>query len=216
MLELNDYKNRKLYRSQVNKMLGGVCGGLAEYFRIDPTLVRLIWVIISLFGGVGVIAYIAALIIIPPNPEQINTETESVVVKDKSLFWGSIMVIVGGFLLLRQIGLFRSFNLWQIPWQTVWGALLVSLGLLLVFKKVKVEDVLDVENKKFYRSQSQRMLGGVCGGLADYFGLDVSLIRILWVIGTVISYGMGILAYIIMLIVFPEEPEKMNDKINLH
>ncbi len=215
MSEMNDYKNRKLYRSQVDKMLGGICGGLAEYFHIDATLMRLIWVIISLFGGIGVIAYIAGLIIIPPNPEQVSAEAENVVVRDKSLFWGSILIIVGGFLLLKQVGLFPSFNFWQIPWQAVWGALLVGLGLLLVFKKVKVEDVLDVENKKLYRSQSQRMLGGVCGGLADYFGRDVSLIRILWVVGTVISYGMGILAYIIMLIVFPEEPEKMNDKINL-
>ena len=215
MSEMNDYKARKLYRSQVNKMLGGICGGLAEYFHIDATLVRLIWVIISLFGGVGIIAYIAGLIIVPPNPEQGNAETGNVVVKDKSLFWGSVLVIIGGVLLLKQVGLFPSFNIWQIPWQAVWGSLLVGLGLLLVFKKVKVEDVLDVENKKLYRSQSQRMLGGVCGGLADYFNQDVSLIRILWVVGTLISYGLGILAYVIMLIVFPEEPEKMNNKINL-
>jgi phage shock protein C len=215
MSETNDYQERKLYRSQVNKMVAGVCGGLAEYFRIDATLVRLIWVILSLSGGIGVIAYIAALIIIPVNPEQVSTEESGTLVKDKSLFWGSVLIIVGGFLLLKQFGLFHSFSFWQIPWQAVWGALLVSIGLLLVFKKVKVEDVLGVENKKLYRSQTQRMLGGVCGGLAEYFGQDVSLIRILWVIGTVISYGMGILVYVIMLIVFPEEPDKLNDKVNL-
>jgi len=213
MSETNDYRERKLYRSQVNKMLAGICGGLAEYLHIDATLVRLLWVIISLFGGIGVIAYIAALIIIPVNPQQTGTETTSAV-KDKSLFWGSVLIIVGGFLLLKQFGLFQSFSFWQIPWQAVWGALLVSLGLMLVFKKVKVEDVFDVENKKLYRSQTQRMLGGVCGGLADYFNWDVSLVRILWVIGTVISYGMGIIVYVIMLIVFPEEPEKI-DKVNL-
>ena len=213
MSETNDYRERKLYRSQVNKMLAGICGGLAEYLHIDATLVRLLWVIISLFGGIGVIAYIAALIIIPVNPQQTGTETTTAV-KDKSLFWGSVLIIVGGFLLLKQFGLFQSFSFWQIPWQAVWGALLVSLGLMLVFKKVKVEDVFDVENKKLYRSQTQRMLGGVCGGLADYFNWDASLVRILWVVGTVISYGMGIIVYVIMLIVFPEEPEKI-DKVNL-
>jgi phage shock protein PspC (stress-responsive transcriptional regulator) len=196
-------------------MLAGICGGLAEYFHVDATLVRLIWIIISLFGGIGVIAYIAGLIIIPPDPEQAQAGSENVVIKDKSLFWGSVLVIVGGILLLRQVGLFPSFNLWQVPWQAVWGALLVGLGLLLVFKKVKVEEMIDVENKKLYRSQSQKMLGGVCGGLAEYFGQDVSLVRILWVIGTIMSYGFGLLVYVIMLIVFPEEPEKMNDKINV-
>ena len=43
--------NKKLYKSSVNRMLCGVCGGIAEYFDIDPTLVRLVWVIITLMGG---------------------------------------------------------------------------------------------------------------------------------------------------------------------
>ena len=212
---MNSYKDRKLYRSQVNKMLGGVCGGMADYFHIDPTLVRLAWVILSFFGGLGIIVYVAGLIIVPPNPNQAGTEPQDVIIKDKSLFWGAILIIVGAFLLLKQFGLFYSFNFWQIPWQALWGALFVSLGLLLMFKKVKVEDVVDVENKKLFRSRTQKMISGVCGGLAEYFSLDVSLIRVIWVVGTVISAGMGILAYVVMLIVFPEEPEKLNDKVNL-
>ena len=57
--------NKKLYKSSVNRMLWGVCGGSAEYFDIDPTLVRLVWVIITLMGGAGILAYIIAAIIIP-------------------------------------------------------------------------------------------------------------------------------------------------------
>lgn len=57
--------NKKLYKSSVNRMLCGVCGGFAEYFNIDPTLVRLVWVIITLMGGAGILAYIIAAIIIP-------------------------------------------------------------------------------------------------------------------------------------------------------
>ena len=56
---------KRLYRSSANYMLCGVCGGIAEYFKIDPTLVRLAWVILSCFGGSGIIAYIVAAIIIP-------------------------------------------------------------------------------------------------------------------------------------------------------
>ncbi len=57
--------NKKLYKSSVNRKLCGVCGGIAEYFDIDPTLVRLVWVIITLMGGAGILAYIIAAIIIP-------------------------------------------------------------------------------------------------------------------------------------------------------
>ena len=59
---------KKLYRSDENKMLAGVCGGIAEYFGVDPTLIRLAWVVFSLLGGSGLLAYIIAAIIVPENP----------------------------------------------------------------------------------------------------------------------------------------------------
>lgn len=57
-------KDKKLYKSSANYMISGVCGGIGEYFGIDPTLVRLVWV---LFGctGAGLLAYVAAAIVIP-------------------------------------------------------------------------------------------------------------------------------------------------------
>ena len=58
--------NKRLYRSNTNYMLAGVCGGIAEYFNLDPTLIRLAWVILTLLGaGTGIVAYILAAIIIP-------------------------------------------------------------------------------------------------------------------------------------------------------
>ena len=56
---------KKLYKSNQNKMIDGVCGGIAEYFGVDPTVVRLIWALFSLMGGCGILAYIIAAIIIP-------------------------------------------------------------------------------------------------------------------------------------------------------
>ncbi len=59
---------KRLYRSGRERILGGVCGGIAEYLEVDPVLIRLIWVIVSLAWGAGIIAYIIAWIIIPRNP----------------------------------------------------------------------------------------------------------------------------------------------------
>jgi len=64
---------KKLYRSKKDCVIGGVCGGIAEYFDIDPTLVRLLAILIFFFGGSGIIAYIIGWIIIPQNPNG-NTE----------------------------------------------------------------------------------------------------------------------------------------------
>ena len=57
--------NKRLYKSNENKMVCGVCGGIAEYFDIDPTLVRLGWVLVCALGGSGILAYIIAAIVIP-------------------------------------------------------------------------------------------------------------------------------------------------------
>ena len=59
---------KKLYRSTSNRMIAGVCAGVAEYLNIDPTVIRVLWVIATLFS-VGVIVYIACAIIIPEKPD---------------------------------------------------------------------------------------------------------------------------------------------------
>jgi len=63
-------KPKKLYRSRKNKMLAGVCGGIAEYFDIDPALVRLLLVLLILMGFAGIIIYLVAWLIVPENPNQ--------------------------------------------------------------------------------------------------------------------------------------------------
>ena len=62
-------EGKKLYRSSENKVICGVCGGIAEYFNIDPTVVRVGWAIVSVFGGAGVLAYIVAAVIMPRQEE---------------------------------------------------------------------------------------------------------------------------------------------------
>ena len=64
--------NKKLYRSVSDKKLAGVCGGIAEYFGLDSTLIRVGWALVSLFAGAGVLAYIVCAIIIPEKPENPN------------------------------------------------------------------------------------------------------------------------------------------------
>lgn len=62
--------DKKLYRNINDKMIAGVCSGLAEYLNIDPTIVRLIWALIGL-SGAGIVAYLIAAIIIPEKPSNI-------------------------------------------------------------------------------------------------------------------------------------------------
>jgi phage shock protein C len=64
----SDFTHKRLYRSRKDKILCGVCGGIAEYVRIDPTIVRILWVIFSFAYGTGIIAYIIMCLIMPVEP----------------------------------------------------------------------------------------------------------------------------------------------------
>jgi phage shock protein C len=62
------WMQRRLYLSDTDKKIGGVCGGIGEYFNIDPTLVRIGWVIFTLIWGIGLLAYFIAWMAIPRQP----------------------------------------------------------------------------------------------------------------------------------------------------
>lgn len=58
-------KIKRLYRSKKERMIAGVCGGIAEYFEVDPTLIRILWVLFLFAGGAGFVAYLIAWVIVP-------------------------------------------------------------------------------------------------------------------------------------------------------
>jgi phage shock protein C len=60
---------RKLYRSRANRTIAGVCCGLADYFGVDPTLIRVIFVVLNLLGGAGIVLYLLLWIIVPNEPD---------------------------------------------------------------------------------------------------------------------------------------------------
>ena len=60
---------KRLYRMKEGKMIAGICSGIADYYKLDPTVVRVVWAIASCFAFAGVVAYVAAALIIPECPE---------------------------------------------------------------------------------------------------------------------------------------------------
>lgn len=64
-------ERKRLYKSRNNKMICGVCAGIAEYFNIDPSIVRVLWAVLALAAGTGVLAYIACAIILPEGDTEV-------------------------------------------------------------------------------------------------------------------------------------------------
>jgi phage shock protein PspC (stress-responsive transcriptional regulator) len=62
-------QTRKLYRSRTDRKLAGVCGGLAQYFNLDATLIRVLFIVLAVLGGAGLVIYLAMWIIVPNEPQ---------------------------------------------------------------------------------------------------------------------------------------------------
>jgi len=129
---------KRLYRSTTNKVIGGVCGGLGEYFEIDPVFVRIVAVILALATGVGLLAYIVAWIIMPKDielPTEVAALGSSEPVKYSS--WnkylpGMILIGLGVILLVQE-------HWYWFDWEQFWPVALIVVGLFLIFRRGKRE-----------------------------------------------------------------------------
>ncbi len=194
---------KRLYKSRKNKTLCGVCGGLGEYLGVDPVLVRILWILFALGGGSGILAYLIACLIIPSNPSEGSADLSAGNSPSRRAWWGLILVVLGFFLLLVNFKLLSLWlwGLWGLSWKLVWPLFLILLGVAIILRKGGGE-----EKRRLYRSRQERIIGGVCGGLGSRFNLDPVLFRLAWVVGTFASWGVGIVAYIVMVFIIPEEP----------
>lgn len=138
---------RRLYKSRTHRMIDGVCGGVSEYFEVDPTIVRVLWVLFTLLGGAGFILYIVGMVIMPANPNQFYTlypndatpDTAGVVEQnahkknESRRFWGIVLVLIGALVLMSNLGWFANINWFSLSWEVVFPAILIAVGLWLLY-----------------------------------------------------------------------------------
>ena len=147
----------KLYRSNTNKMLGGVCSGLSKYLNIDLTIIRLFFVILTMLGGFGPLIYFILWIVVPlegysytdSNPDKFDGEDireRAGLVRDDFIsavrqpnqntvrFIGIALIVAGGYYLLRQLDV-----VW-LNWLDsgfIWAALILLAGVALLIKAAR-------------------------------------------------------------------------------
>jgi phage shock protein C len=213
-------ETRRLYKSRQHRIIDGVCGGFGEYFNADPTIVRILWVLLTLASfGAGIVLYLACMIIVPVNPYQTSFSqpaSSSSAGNGARSFWGALLIIVGGVVLLSKFG-FEFFHFWHIPWGFVFPVIIILLGVFLILQSrgkaaetpsasTEASETTGQERpKELRRSVVDRKIFGVCGGLAKYLGADSSIIRILFIVLTLASFGMGVILYLALAIIVPEE-----------
>jgi phage shock protein PspC (stress-responsive transcriptional regulator) len=132
---MDDYKPRseRLYRSRQDRMVSGVCGGLAQYFNVDPVLVRVAFVALGVATGVGLLAYIILAIVVPERP---SDEPEPVGGTSARRGGGEafayILVFLGAWILVNNMGLLNFINA-----DLFWPILLIGIGGFLLLQRAR-------------------------------------------------------------------------------
>lgn len=144
-----EFHSKRLYRSEEDRVIAGVSGGLGEYFNLDSNLIRVVFVLITIFGGSGVLIYLVLWLILPSqsmveNRDNIKLNAEEVksrahefahgirgsTHRDDARFWWGLLVMVLGFLFLfNNFGLYDFFHI-----ASFWPLALVILGLAMLFR----------------------------------------------------------------------------------
>ncbi|MBN1542961.1 PspC domain-containing protein, partial [candidate division KSB1 bacterium] len=100
---MQETRSGKLYRSQRERIIAGVCGGFADYFSIDVALIRVLWAVLSLFNGLGILLYIACVIIVPVDPTPLRKKQEKSSNRSAELTLGLLLLMLGLVFLMRPI-----------------------------------------------------------------------------------------------------------------
>ncbi len=142
---------KRLYKSRKNKMIAGVCGGIAEYFDVDPVLIRLIAVLFFFTGGATLIAYIVGMIVMSYPPYEGAGESEAAQGQNAepatcasgeshahagSVIIGVLLILFGVHFLFRNIPFFHPYYwwFWDVGWRFFWPSVLIAAGLLVILQ----------------------------------------------------------------------------------
>ncbi len=219
MTTTNDIK--RLYKSRSDRMIDGICGGVAAYFGVDPTLVRVAWVLLTLLGGSGIILYIIGMIIMPVEPSTGMSQPIKHSSHTNQQFWGILLLVAGIFWLAGNLGFSLWHHWWGFSWDVLLPVVLILAGTAFLFggrnyisnnapQSEPVPGTAPVPEsqtpKRLYRSRYDRKLFGVCGGLGNFFNIDPTLVRVIFIVSLFASFGLMLLMYIVMAVLVNEEP----------
>jgi len=203
---------KKFSRSKNNAVIMGVCGGIAEYLRTDPANIRVIALLTLLLGGWSIVAYIitASLIPIDKNSSPLSqTEIISLRKENFRTVVSGLLILTGFYFAFRILGVFGGTRIFILPNDFIFPLVSFALGIYYIMIKPTEDEIFLTElPEKLFKSRIDRKLTGVCGGFAKYSLIDSDLLRIIFILATLLTLGIFALFYLILILSVPYEEGK--------
>lgn len=196
-----------LSKSNYNKIILGVCGGMGEYFSIEPVFFRLMFLFSILMGGWGIIIYLIAALLMPKNKEQNEIDDEQIEKIQKSnnvTLIAGVILLAGLYIIFDDFGYFNFLSRIGIPSEFI---LVLLIGVIIFFLfslHIPVKETKELP-AGFSRKTGNALFGGVCSGFAAYLGVSPTIMRLITVFLSFITLGFPVLIYLYFLASVPKE-----------
>lgn len=198
------FQKQKLRRSNTDKILGGICGGLAKYYGIAPIIFRLLFPLAVFLGGIGIIIYLILFLIIPKS--EIPSEevlAKKLLVHNKKSVLGIILIFIGFYSILMPEDYFPFLFYFQIPNDVLFPFFIILLGIWIQKNHQSIQN--NFREISFLRPITGRLFLGVCVGLAEYLQTYTIIIRLVFVVISFATMGFGIVLYFIIALLSKTE-----------
>jgi phage shock protein PspC (stress-responsive transcriptional regulator) len=207
-----DQKARRLTKSRKDKIIDGVCAGVAEYLGIDAVVVRIVWGFSIVLGGLGAWLYIASMILIPADPEPVQSKEEDRRKHGTGFVLGVLLILFGALVLSHHFHpiCFRPFPFffgWHPFGIRILPVCLIAAGLAILSGSFSTSPPGKRGKRAAGRlacSSTDRKIGGVCGGLAGSLGVDPSVVRLIAVVLLMANAPVFLALYAMLWIVLPK------------
>ena len=188
------FVKKTLSRSKKDKIFLGVCAGLADYYSVNSNLIRLLFALSILLGGLGAVFYLILFFFTAPgdslNESEISIKTQS---QNNKALLGITMITVGFYFIIMPTNYFPIAFLFFIPTKILFPIIFLLAG---IWIQKNYRSITDVTTKTdFQRPIKGKLFLGVCIGLAEYLGTYALVIRLLFVVFTFATLGVGIIIY---------------------
>ncbi len=197
----SDPQSKKLQRSKSNVVLAGVCSGIADYLKMDVANIRLIALLSLLLGSWSVVVYLITALLLPAgkNPRELTSKERSAQQKENfRTVLSGLFILTGLHFAFIFLGIGSSERLFILPNGFVFPIVAIIIGVFILTKNTGAFGQSEVlYPDKYFRSRTDRKIMGVCAGLGEYLNIDSTALRVIFILATLLTFGMFSLFYLL-------------------
>ncbi len=211
-----NFENRKdgLSRSSTNFIVAGVCAGIAKFLKKEPKIIRLITLLLLLLGWFPFFIYLILGLLLPVEKTNININEDEIIAtnnENAKVILGGIIFLTGFHFAVKMFDLESSFNLFIFQNDFITYSFALIIGGMILSDKITFPAFFNDKNSSFELSKNQKIVFGVCAGLANYLSVDVLIIRVIFSILFFLTLGLFSVFYLLIYIFFKISADKLDD-----